>query len=106
MRAITLSKSFNYGLKYGLIVSIVGLQMVRAQSYGTIHLPTTLCDSGVQVQRAATSTPTLTQWGEGPAVAQNGNLFFAEQNAGNVWKVTPGREYDQTGQYRHLQQWP
>ncbi len=81
--------SLSKGCKYGLIISIVGLQLVRGQTYGTIHLPTTLCDSGVQVQRAATSTPTLNQWGEGPAVAQNGNLFFSEQNAGNIWKVTP-----------------
>jgi len=83
------SISLGNGFKLGLIISIAGLQMVRGQTYGTIHLPTSLCDSGVQVQRAATSTPTLNQWGEGPAVAQNGNLFFAEQNAGNVWKVTP-----------------
>jgi len=63
--------------------------MVRGQTYGTINLPTALCSPGVKVQRAATSTPTLNGWGEGPAVAQNGNIFFAEQNAGNIWKVTP-----------------
>jgi sugar lactone lactonase YvrE len=59
------------------------------QSFGTVTLPKWLADSGVPVQRAATSTPALNQWCEGPAVAQNGNLFLSEQNAGNIWKVTP-----------------
>ena len=75
--------------KYGLVVSLTVVNMALGQTFGTIDLPASLCESGVAVQRAATSTPKLNLWCEGPAVAQNGNLFFSEQNAGNIWKVTP-----------------
>ena len=68
---------------------LAGGGSIYAQSYGTINLPRSLCDSGVTVQRVTPATQKFTQWGEGPAVAQNGNLFFSEQNAGNIWKVTP-----------------
>jgi len=63
--------------------------IAQCQGFGTIKLPASLCESGVAVQKAATATPKLNLWCEGPAVAQNGNLFFSEQNAGNIWKVTP-----------------
>ena len=63
--------------------------MVRGQTYGTVNLPGSLADPGVQIQRAATSTPKLNRWCEGPAVSENGDLFFSEQLAGNIWKVTP-----------------
>ncbi|MGA2508305.1 MAG: SMP-30/gluconolactonase/LRE family protein [Chitinispirillaceae bacterium] len=58
------------------------------QSFGTVTLPSWLADSGIPVQRAATSTPTLNQWAEGPVMARNGTAFFSEQNAGNIWKVS------------------
>jgi len=78
-----------------LFVSIfLSYSSVFAQKYGTVNLPRSLADSGVPIQRAATSTPKLNLWGEGPAVAQNGNLFFSEQIAGNIWKVTPAGEMD------------
>jgi gluconolactonase len=72
-----------------LILSFAGYQSVQGQTYGTIDLPGSLADPGVQIQRAATSTPELNQWCEGPAVSENGDLFFSEQLAGNIWKVTP-----------------
>ncbi len=75
--------------KYCLLASVLGWQAALAQTYGTINLPAALCDAGVQIQRAAISTPTLTLWGEGPAMASNGTLFFSEQVAGNIWKVSP-----------------
>ncbi len=62
---------------------------IYGQSYGTITLPTWLCDSGTQVLHAAASPRTaLNQWGEGPVASKNGTIFFVEQNAGNIWKVT------------------
>jgi sugar lactone lactonase YvrE len=78
-----------HGYKFFLIATLAGCSIAHGQNWGTVNLPGTLADAGVQVQRAATSTPKLTLWCEGPAVAQNGNLFFSEQNAGNIWKVTP-----------------
>jgi sugar lactone lactonase YvrE len=63
--------------------------MACCQSFGTIALPASLCEAQATVQKAAASVQKLNLWGEGPAVAQNGNLFFSEQNAGNIWKITP-----------------
>jgi sugar lactone lactonase YvrE len=68
-------------------VVCLSMTMTSAQSYGTINLPASLCESGTVIQRAATSTPPLNQWCEGPAVAGNGTLFFSEQMSGNIWKV-------------------
>jgi sugar lactone lactonase YvrE len=76
-------------LKYCLLISPAVFQIAHGQNFGIVTLPGSLADPGVQIQRAATSTPKLNQWCEGPAVAQNGNLFISEQNAGNIWKVTP-----------------
>jgi sugar lactone lactonase YvrE len=56
--------------------------------YGTVNLPSWLADAGVQVLKTTTSTQRFNQWCEGPVVAQNGDLFFSEQNAGSIWKVT------------------
>jgi sugar lactone lactonase YvrE len=75
--------------RYCFPFSLVAVTMVSGQNFGTVTLPSSLADAGVQVQRAASATPKLTLWCEGPAVAQNGNLFFSEQNTGNIWKVTP-----------------
>jgi len=61
---------------------------VFGQSFGTVNLPRSLADSGVTVQRVATSNPVLNQWAEGPVVAKNGTVFFAEQLSGNIWKVS------------------
>ncbi|MBN1128253.1 MAG: SMP-30/gluconolactonase/LRE family protein [Chitinispirillaceae bacterium] len=57
--------------------------------YGIVNLPDWLADAGVQVLKTTTSTQRFTQWCEGPVVAQNGDLFFSEQNTGVIWKVTP-----------------
>jgi sugar lactone lactonase YvrE len=57
--------------------------------YGIVNLPSSLADAGVQVQKTTASTQKFNQWCEGPVVAQNGDLFFSEQNAGSIWKVTP-----------------
>ncbi len=76
-------------LQYCLVFSFLGYQLAFCQTNGTINLPSSLCESGTVVQSAAVSTPTLNQWCEGPVVAPNGTLYFAEQNSGNLWKVTP-----------------
>lgn len=76
-------------LACALAASLAAGQWAFGQSFGTVSLPQSLAESGVTVLRAATSTPKLTLWCEGPAVAQNGNLYFSEQNTGNIWKVTP-----------------
>ena len=77
---------FQNNLYYCLVLSLAGYQMVLGQ-YGTVNLPGSLADPEVQIQRAAASTPRLNQWCEGPAVAENGTLFFSEQLSGNIWKV-------------------
>jgi len=74
--------------QYGLVVFLACGSSVFGQSYGTVNLPRLLADSGVTVQRAATSTPALNQWAEGVTVAKNGTVFFAEQNTGNIWKIS------------------
>jgi sugar lactone lactonase YvrE len=84
MTAAVLKKAVVYcsGAVFAIVNSSWG-------QYGTVNLPGSLADAGVQVQRTTASTQKFNQWCEGPAVAQNGNLFFSEQNAGNIWKVTP-----------------
>jgi sugar lactone lactonase YvrE len=57
--------------------------------YGTVSLPSSLADAGVQVQKTMTAAQRFNQWCEGPVVAQNGDLYFSEQNTGSIWKVTP-----------------
>jgi sugar lactone lactonase YvrE len=72
-----------------LVIFLTFGKTAWCQSFGTVTLPQSLAETGVTVQRASTATPKLNQWGEGPAVAQNGTLFFSEQNAGSIWKVSP-----------------
>ena len=75
--------------QFCIALNLVVAAALFGQNFGTVTLPAALADPGVQVQRVAASTPKLNLWCEGPAVAQNGNLFFSEQNGGNIWKVTP-----------------
>jgi gluconolactonase len=63
---------------------------VRAYGQHIVDLPRTLADSGVTVQTMVPVKPQRITYCEGPAVDADGNLFFSEQNAGIIWRVTPG----------------
>jgi gluconolactonase len=60
------------------------------QSLGTVNLPSFLADQGAKIESAVLSKPQKITYCEGPVVDKDGNLFFSEQMAGIVWKVTPG----------------
>ena len=69
--------TFSFAGAFALITSVYGQHLV--------DLPRTLADSGTLVEPVKTGIT----YCEGPVVDRKGNLFFSEQNAGVVWKVTP-----------------
>jgi gluconolactonase len=56
--------------------------------FGTVSLPGWLADAGAAVETMVPVKPQTITYCEGPAVDRNGSLFFSEQNAGIIWKVT------------------
>jgi gluconolactonase len=66
-------------------ITLFLLQIGARAQIATVNLPSSIADAGVQVQPVKTGLG----YSEGPLVDANGNLYFAEQNAGIFWKVTP-----------------
>lgn len=65
----------------------------RAQALGTVSLPASLADAGVQVTGVLNKDPqsnAFLAFCEGPARDAQGNLFFTEQNPNRIWKVSSG----------------
>lgn len=63
---------------------------VSCQNLGTINLPASIADQNARIENALPSKPQKIGYCEGPVVDKKGNLFFSEQNAGIIWKVTAG----------------
>lgn len=61
---------------------------VFSQNLGTINLPASIADQNTKIENALPSKPQKIGYCEGPVVDKKGNLFFSEQNAGIIWKVT------------------
>jgi len=64
--------------------------MAPCQTPGTVNLPSSLADQSVKIENAILSKPQKITYCEGPVVDKDGNLFFSEQMAGIVWKLTSG----------------
>ena len=69
-------------------VSLVAANIVLGQNLGTVNLPSTLADPGVGIVNMVPVKPQRIGYCEGPVVDKNGTLYFSEQNAGIIWKVT------------------
>lgn len=66
---------------------IVSVPAVFGQNLGTVNLPSTIADAGVQIVDMVPVKPQQIGYCEGPVV-KDGTLYFSEQNAGIIWKVT------------------
>jgi gluconolactonase len=75
---------------WGTVATLL-LSVAVFTAYGQhiVSLPRSLADSGVTVESMIPVKPQRITYCEGPAVDRNGNLFFSEQSAGIIWKVTP-----------------
>jgi len=73
------------------IASAFSLAAACLPVYGQhiVSLPRSIADSGVTVQAMVPVMPQRITYCEGPALDRNGNLYFSEQSAGIIWKVTP-----------------
>ncbi|HON10900.1 MAG TPA: SMP-30/gluconolactonase/LRE family protein [Chitinispirillaceae bacterium] len=62
--------------------------VIYSQNLGTVNLPASLADPGTQIINMVPVKPQNIGYCEGPVVDNNGNLYFSEQDAGIIWKVT------------------
>ena len=70
------------------VLFFVVISTVHSQNLGTVNLPETLANPWVQIVNMVPVKPQRIGYCEGPVVDKDGTLYFSEQNAGIIWKVT------------------